>query len=89
MTLEEIKSAVEAGHTVHWQNTGYTVFKDNIGQWLIKNIWNSTVWGLTNIEGKLNDDPATFFIAMDEAKRREIKAIAASMRRRMFTEDED
>ena len=35
MTLDEIKTAVDAGETVHWANKGYTVIKDNIGQYLI------------------------------------------------------
>lgn len=39
MTLQEIKDAVEAGKTVHWASTAYTVIKDNFRdgshQWLI------------------------------------------------------
>jgi hypothetical protein len=39
MTLQEIKDAVEAGKTVHWASTAYTVIKDNLRdgthQWLI------------------------------------------------------
>lgn len=35
MTLEQIKTAVERGETVHWATTAYEVVKDSIGQWLI------------------------------------------------------
>ncbi len=37
-TLNEVQSAVDSGATVHWSNSGYTVIKDSIGQYLIA--WN-------------------------------------------------
>ena len=35
MTLGEVKTAVDAGKTVHWSNSRYTVIKDSIPQYLI------------------------------------------------------
>jgi hypothetical protein len=67
MTLDEIKSAVEAGQTVHWANDGYTVIKDCIGQWLI--VWDlggnrEHCIGLTwRDEVTMNGAPEEFFIA--------------------------
>lgn len=37
-TIEEVRAAVDAGKAVHWNNGGYTVIKDSIGQYLIA--WN-------------------------------------------------
>jgi hypothetical protein len=67
MTLEQIKAAVEAGQTVHWANSGYTVVKDRIGQWLI--VWDlggrsEHCIGLTWLDGiTMNGAPEEFFIA--------------------------
>jgi hypothetical protein len=74
MTLEQIKAAVEAGKTVHWANTAYTVIKDNLGQWLIAyepNGPRAHYIGLTWQDGKtMNGAPSQFFIA---GKRRKAK----------------
>ena len=35
MTLDEIKSNIDAGKRVYWVNKGYQVIKDRIGQYLI------------------------------------------------------
>lgn len=35
LTLQEIKDAVDAGKTVHWVNSAYTVVKDNFDRYLI------------------------------------------------------
>jgi hypothetical protein len=67
MTLQEIKAAVDAGHTVHWANEGYRVIKDSLGQYLIG--WNvgghdENYWGLTWQDGvTLNGKPEQFFTA--------------------------
>lgn len=63
MNLQEIKAAVEAGKTVHWASTNYTVIKDSADQWLIKCKSNSSVIGLTWQDGEtLNGKPGEFFI---------------------------
>ena len=67
MTLDEIKAAVDAGHTVHWANTGYVVHKDRLGQYLITYQPNSSCIGLTDRGGHgLNGTEAEFFIARSE-----------------------
>jgi hypothetical protein len=63
MTLEEIKSAVEAGETVHWANQGYRVIKDRLGQWLIHCTLNDSYIGLTQAdEITLNGKEEQFFL---------------------------
>jgi len=63
MTLDEIKSAVEAGQRVYWAHTGYAVVKDRIGDWLIKCIHNDSCIGLTWLDGvTVNGKPEEFFI---------------------------
>ncbi len=47
MTLEEIKSAVNSGKKVFYQNEAYEVIVDKIGQWLIKCHINGSCFGLT------------------------------------------
>ena len=70
MTLNEIKSAVDAGKTVHWVNPGYIVLHDqthNCDQWLIA--WNygrqdANFIGLTWQDGvTVNGKPDEFYIA--------------------------
>jgi len=63
MKLDEIKKAVEDGITIHWANDGYKVIKDSIGQFLIVNIWNDSVWGLTWQDGiTMNESEDKFYI---------------------------
>ena len=67
MTLEEIRAAIDAGHTVHWANTGYVVHKDRLGQYLITYVPNGSCIVLTDREGKrLNGKEAEFFIARSD-----------------------
>ena len=67
MTLEDIKAAVDSGQTVHWANTGYRVHRDDLGQYLITFLPNSSSIGLTDLCGqRLNGDEAEFFIAESE-----------------------
>jgi len=67
MTLEDIKAAVDSGQTVHWANTGYRVHRDDLGQYLITFLPNSSSIGLTDLSGqRLNGDEAEFFIANSE-----------------------
>lgn len=70
MTLEEIKSSVRAGKTVHWSNENYTVVVDRLDQWFIICTANDAAWRLTSLirmdEGEeytvtLNDREEEFF----------------------------
>jgi hypothetical protein len=64
MTLEEIKAAVDAGNRVHWNNAGYVVTRDRLGQYLITFARNGSAIGLTNQDGsRLNGQAEEFFIA--------------------------
>lgn len=64
MNADEIRAAVDAGHTVHWSNTGYKVVKDTLGQYLIECQGNGHCIGLTWADGvTLNGDPGAFWIA--------------------------
>lgn len=63
MTLEEIKSAVKAGKTVHWMNEGYIVTVDNYAQWFIVWLPNQYAIGLTWRDGiTLNGKESEFYI---------------------------
>ena len=67
MTLDEIKSAVDAGQIVHWANTSYRVHKDRLDQYLITYVPNGSSIGLTDRSGqRLNGDEVEFFIAGSE-----------------------
>jgi hypothetical protein len=64
MILEEIKAAVDAGNCVHWNNAGYVVKRDRLGQYLITFARNGSAIGLTNQDGsRVNGQPEEFFIA--------------------------
>jgi len=61
MTLEEIKAAVRSGQVVVWQNPGYRVIEDKLGQWLIQCTFNGHCWGLTWADGvTMNESPGAF-----------------------------
>jgi hypothetical protein len=63
MTLNEIKTAVDAGNRVHWVNSGYVVTRDVLGQHLITFTRNGSAIGLSNRDGtRLNGKPDEFFI---------------------------
>jgi hypothetical protein len=70
MTLQEIKDAVEAGKTVHWATTAYTILKDQLRdgkhQWLIAynhGQRDANYVGLTWRDGiTVNGRPEQFFI---------------------------
>lgn len=51
MTLEEIKTAVEAGKHVCWKHAGYQVVKDSRGEWYILCTSNDNAIGLTWRDG--------------------------------------
>lgn len=64
MKIAEMKSAVDAGKTVHWANEGYLVHKDDLGQYLITYQPNGSTIGLTGGSGERpNGDEADFFVA--------------------------
>lgn len=61
MTLEEIKTAVDAGDRVHWINSGYVVTRDGLGQYLITFTRNGSAIGLTSRDGtRMNGKPNDF-----------------------------
>lgn len=63
MTLDQIKTAVDAGKQVCWKNEGYRVICDSLGQYLIVFRPNEYTVGLTNREGySLNGQPRDFYI---------------------------
>ncbi len=67
MTLEDIKAAVDAGHTVHWANTDSVVHRDRLGQYLITYVPNGSCIGLTDRSGqRLKGEEAQFFISGPE-----------------------
>lgn len=63
MTIQEIKSAVDANMNVYWSNQSYRVIKDAVGQYLIICCLSDYCIGLTNRDGSvLNGDEEDFFI---------------------------
>ena len=61
--IAKIKAAVDAGHSVHWSNTGYVVIRGQY-QYLVLCKQNDHMIGLTNQAGtKLNGGIHQFFIA--------------------------
>ncbi len=69
MTLNEIKTAVDSGQTVHWATSNYRVVKDSIGQWLIYCDTNGHCVGLTWQDGEtLNGGPDDFYIGTEVSK---------------------
>lgn len=62
MNLQEIKTAVNEGYTVHVGNEAYTVIKDIKDQWLIKHYSGDCI-GLYWTDGvTLNAEEKDFFI---------------------------
>ncbi len=73
MTLEEIKTAVDAGDRVHWVNRGYVATRDDLGQYLITFTRNGSAIGLTSRDGtRLNGEPDEFFIEESAEVRHEV-----------------
>ena len=63
MNIAEIKTAVDAGKSVHWSNEGYVVRKDRLGQYLIVFEPNGSAIGLTDQSGcRLNGQEEEFFL---------------------------
>jgi hypothetical protein len=65
MTLDQIKTAVDNGQTVHWASENYVIIKDKFDQYLVHSQCNDVYWGLThrdNVTVNCND-PSEFFIA--------------------------
>jgi hypothetical protein len=68
MTLDEIKSTVDAGHKVYWVHNGYEVIKDNLGQYLIRYETGDCI-GLTHQDGiTLNGKEKEFFTIKTKKK---------------------
>ena len=63
MTLQEIKTAVDNGKTVHWSNEAYAVIKDRHEHYLIECSLNGHCIGLEWADGKgMNGEPDEFYI---------------------------
>lgn len=73
MTLDEVKTAVQAGECVCWKNTAYRVILDNIGQYLIVYRFgrrDQNCIGLTWRDGvTLNGAESDFFVAETISER--------------------
>lgn len=64
MNITEIKTAVDAGTSVHWSNEGYVVRKDRLEQYLIVFEPGGSAIGLTNRSGgQLNGQEEDFFLS--------------------------
>lgn len=64
MNIAEIKTAVDAGKSVHWSNEGYVVRKDTLGQYLIVFQPGGSAIGLTDRSGGcLNGQEEEFFLS--------------------------
>lgn len=63
MTLSEIKTAVDAGKTVHWASSRYVVTNYKGLGYLISDLYNGSCTGLTWRDGvTLNGKECEFFI---------------------------
>jgi hypothetical protein len=68
MNIAEIKTAVDAGKSVHWSNEGYVVRKDTLGQYLIVFEPGGSTIGLTDRSGgRLNGQEEEFFLSDRDA----------------------
>jgi hypothetical protein len=64
MKLNEIKEAVLAGKAVHWNNGGYEVIRDRVGQWFILCRLNGSLTSLTWADGvTMSEREEDFFVA--------------------------
>ena len=45
-SIKDVKIAVDNNLPVYWEHEGYIVFKDNIGQYLVKCLANDYIIGL-------------------------------------------
>ena len=69
MNLEEIKSAVKSGQTVHWANSNYRVIQSKGGGWLVICDDNQHCIGLTHRDGvTMNGEPEDFFLSAPDAR---------------------
>ena len=71
-SAQEIKTAIDNGVDVRWSNDGYTVYKDNIGQYLItydRGGYHEHCIGLTWRDGvTLNGELADFYVAAERSE---------------------
>lgn len=63
--MDEIRSAVDAGDTVHWQSEAYRVVRDSLGRYLITcQLANGSCIALTWADNKtLNGKEEEFYMA--------------------------
>ena len=45
-SIKDVKIAVDNNQKVYWEHEGYVVFKDSIGQYLVKCLANDYIIGL-------------------------------------------
>ena len=63
MNLQQIKTAVDNGQSVHWANDGYSVIKGKDDYYSICFKWNESCIGLTWQDGvTLNGKESEFYI---------------------------
>ncbi len=63
--VADIKTAIAAGHKVHWKNVGYDVIRNgNSENYLINCPTTGGCVGLTHTSGKLNENIDDFFVVM-------------------------
>ena len=63
MTLLEIKTAIDNGKIVYWNNPSYIIKKDKIGQWFIFSQFTNSYIGLTHMDNiTLNGREEEFYI---------------------------
>lgn len=62
MNLEEIKTAVREGKTVHWSSDNYTVIEDKIGRFFIHSQWGNSYQLLSRDDVKTTESPEGFYI---------------------------
>ena len=68
MNIAEIKTAGDAGKSVHWSNEGYVVRKDTLGQYLIVFEPGGGAIGLTDRSGgRLNGQEEAFLLSDSDA----------------------
>jgi hypothetical protein len=68
MNIAEIKTALDAGKSVHWSNEGYVVRKDTLGQYPIVFEPGGSAIGLTDRSGgRLNGQEEEFFLSGHDA----------------------
>lgn len=88
MTLDEIKTALEAGNRVFWVHNGYEVVKDELGQYLIKYETGHCI-GLTHQDGVTLNGKEKEFFTIEKEERDTPDLLAALCLALPFVEDHE